>query len=83
VVGPLGNDFDLRRREVGISVHRHSLKGNHSADRDEYGQHQDQKLLPERRLYDSVDHSETVTSLSVLDETPAFSTQHSANADFG
>ena len=26
MVGPLGDDFDLRRREIGIGIHRHPLK---------------------------------------------------------
>src|SRR5271154_6305528 len=39
MVRPLGDDFDLWRREVGIRVHRHTLKRQDSADRDESGQH--------------------------------------------
>ncbi len=58
VVGPLGDDFDLRRREIGIGVHRHPLKREDAADRDESGQHQHQELLPQRRLDDSVNHSD-------------------------
>ena len=58
MVGPLRDDFDLRRREVGIGVHGHALKGQDAADRDESGQHQHQEPLPQRRLDDSVDHSD-------------------------
>jgi hypothetical protein len=63
MVWPLGDDFDLRRREVGIRVHRHSLKRQDSADRDESGQHQYQKSLPQRRLDYSVDHSVLVDTI--------------------
>src|ERR1019366_4770653 len=66
MIRPLGNDFDLRRREVGIGVHRHSLERNDSSDRDEPGQHQHQELLPQRRLDYSVDHSVVDTILESL-----------------
>ena len=57
MIRPLRDDFDLRRREVRIRVHRHALKRQHSADRDERGQHQHQESLTQRRLDDSMDHS--------------------------
>jgi hypothetical protein len=60
VVWPLGDDFDLRRGEVGIGVYRHPLKRQDSPNRDESGQHQYQELLTERRLHYSVDHSVVV-----------------------
>ena len=53
MVGPLGDDFDLRRGEVGIGVHRHALKRNDAADGDEGGQHQHQESLTKRGLDDS------------------------------
>ena len=58
MVGPLGDDLDLRRREIGIRVYGHALKRNDSADRDEDGQHEHQEPLPQRRLDDSMDHSD-------------------------
>jgi hypothetical protein len=57
MVWPLRNDYDLWRREVGIGVHGHPLKRYDSTDRDESGQHQDQKPLSQRGLDYSVDHS--------------------------
>jgi hypothetical protein len=45
VVGPLSNDFDLGRSEVGIGIHRHALEGENAADGDEAGQHQHQEAL--------------------------------------
>ncbi len=45
VSGPLGDEFDLGWREVGVGVHWHALERQNSSDRDETGQHQDQELL--------------------------------------
>ena len=58
MIGPLRDEFDLRRREIGIGVHWHSLKRENAADGNEAGQHQDQKLLSQSRLDDSMNHSE-------------------------
>src|ERR1019366_4237420 len=63
MVWPLGDDFNLWRREVGIGVHGHPLKRYYSPDRDESGQHQHQKSLTERRLDYSVDHSVVVDTI--------------------
>ncbi len=61
MIGPLRDDFDLRRREVGIGVHRHALERQDSADRDETSQHQHQEPLAQRSLDDSMDHLDVVT----------------------
>src|SRR5450755_3657035 len=60
MVGPLRDDFNLRRRQVGIGVHGHPLKRQDSADRNESGQHQHEEFLTQRRLDDSVNHSVVV-----------------------
>src|SRR5277367_2798679 len=82
MVWPLGNDFDLRRREVGIGVHRHPLKRYDSTDRDESGQHQYQKPLSQRGLDYSVDHS-VVRPLSLPEVFVTFLEQCSKTARFG
>ena len=56
VAGPLRDEFDLGRGEVGIGVHRHALERQDAADRDETGQHQHQEPLAQRSLDDSMDH---------------------------
>jgi hypothetical protein len=56
VVRPLRDDFYLWRREIGIRVHGHPLKRHDAAHRDEPGEHQHQKSLPQRRLDDSMNH---------------------------
>jgi hypothetical protein len=56
VPGPLGGDFDLRRCEVGVGVHRHALERDDAANGDEGGQHQHQEALTKRGLDDLVDH---------------------------
>ena len=66
MVRPLGDDFDLRRREVGIGVHGHPLERQDSPNRDESGQHQHQKPLTQRRLDDSVDHSDVVDTILII-----------------
>src|SRR5271156_3991543 len=63
MVWPLGDDFDLRRREIGIGIHGHPLKRQDSTDRDECGQHQYQEPLSQRRLDYSVDHSVVVDTI--------------------
>src|SRR5271154_1318481 len=82
MIWPLGNDFDLRRREVGISVHRHPLKRYDSTDRDESGQHQYQKPLSQRGLYYSVDHS-VVRPVSLPEVFVTFLERCSKTARFG
>src|ERR1017187_7928700 len=57
VTRPLRDEFDLRRREVGVSVHRHAPERDDSGDHHEAGQHQHQKALTKRRLYDAMDHA--------------------------
>ncbi len=57
VAGPLRDEFDLRRREVGIGVHRHAPERDDAGDHHEARQHQHQEALTQRRLYDSMDHS--------------------------
>jgi hypothetical protein len=54
---PLGDEFNLGRSEVGISVDRHAPEGNNSGDHHCEGQYHHQKALTKRRLYDSMDHS--------------------------
>jgi hypothetical protein len=58
VIGPLGDDFDQRGREIRIRVYGHALKRNDPADRDEQGQHKHQEPLPKGCLDDSMDHSD-------------------------
>ena len=41
VTRPLGNDFDHRRRKVGVGIHRHVVERNHSTDGDEGHHEQD------------------------------------------
>jgi hypothetical protein len=65
MVWPLGDDFDLWRRKVGIGIHRHPLKRQYASDRDESGQHQHQKPLPQRRLDYSVDHAVLVDAITI------------------
>ncbi len=67
VTGPLGDDFDLRGREVGIGVHRHALEREDPADGDESGEHQDQEPLPQSRLDDSMNHSVVVATILTSD----------------
>ena len=57
VAGPLRDEFDLRRRKVGIGIHRHALERDDASDHDEARQHQHQESLTKRSLYDSMDHS--------------------------
>src|ERR1035441_8187516 len=66
MIRPLGDDFDLWRREVGIGIHGHPLKRYYSPDRDESGQHQHQKLLTQRRLDYSVDHAVVVDTILII-----------------
>jgi hypothetical protein len=63
MIRPLRDDFDLRRREIRVRVHRHPLKGNDSPDSDKSGQHQHQKPLTQCRLDDSMDHSGLVHTM--------------------
>ena len=65
VAGPLRDQFDLRRGEIGIGVHGHAPEGDDSGDHHEEGEHQHQEALTKRRLYDSMDHS-GVDSLLIL-----------------
>jgi hypothetical protein len=53
----LRDEFDLRRREIGIGVDRHAPEGDDSGDGHGGREHQHQKALTKRRLYDSMDHS--------------------------
>ena len=57
VAGPLRDEFDLRRREIGIGVDRHAPEGDDAGDSHGGREHQHQKALTKRRLYDSMDHS--------------------------
>ena len=57
VARPLRDEFDLRRREVGIRVHGHAPERDDARDHHEACQHQHQKALTQRRLYDAMDHS--------------------------
>jgi len=45
VVGPLGDDLNLWRREIRVCVYGHALERHDSADRDESNQHQHQESL--------------------------------------
>ncbi len=57
VAGPLSDEFNLRRGEIGIGVNRHAPEGDDSGDGHGSREHQHQKALTKRRLYDSMDHS--------------------------
>ena len=57
MAGPLRDEFDLRRRKIGIGIHRHALERQDPADRDETGQHQHQEPLAQRGLDDAMDHA--------------------------
>ncbi len=63
VAGPLRDEFDLRRSEVGVGVHRHALERQDSADCDETSQHQHQKPLAQRSLDDAMNHLDVASTL--------------------
>ena len=58
VAGPLGDEFDHRRRKIGIGVHGHALERNGAGNDDEHGDHHHQEALLESELDDAMDHSE-------------------------
>src|SRR5579862_6666496 len=73
---PLCDQLDLRRREVRIGVYRHPLEGDDPGDQYESRQHQHQKALPERRLYDSMDHSGVDAMLGIVQIRFCYALQH-------
>src|SRR5579875_101313 len=57
VARPLRDDFHHRRREIRISIHRHALEGNGSADDQSNDQKQNQKTLTKSELNHAMNHA--------------------------
>ena len=58
MVRPLRDQFDLGRRKIGISIHRHALERDDPSGHHKARQHQHQEPLTKGGLYDSMNHSE-------------------------
>src|SRR5262245_42534072 len=56
VPGPLRDEFDHRGREVRVSIHRHLAKRPCARDHHEHSDHENQKTLAKREMYDAMDH---------------------------
>jgi hypothetical protein len=53
---PLGDDFDHRRRKVGVGVNRHVVKGDYSGDAKKGHEEKDDGPLAKRELNDAMNH---------------------------
>ena len=56
VARPLSDQFDDGRREIGVGVDRHLAEGPSAGDHHENGDHEDEKALTKREMYDAMDH---------------------------
>src|SRR5690242_16382376 len=56
VAGPLGDEFDHGRGEIGVGVDGHLAEGPGTGKDDEQSRHEDEKTLMESELDDAVDH---------------------------